>query len=177
MICHRVRLSLLVASLLILVGCSAQPDQAVPGSTQEVASPDEPIPATEEAAPDQGQDIPGISSPLTVEGAEIQVAQAYLTDTYVGGYAINAPSADETLLVVKVDVLSAESALALMAWSVTLTDDSRQTIDSTTGEVTANADMKSGVATWVFAVLKTAQTFILNLPDGQTIDLSSLVER
>ena len=112
---------------------------------------------------------------ITVSGVELEVASVQLTDSYgSGSETIDPGSTADTFLVVKCDVVSSNVGTARVSWDVSVTADKGSIVTPSVTEQTSEAGQLKGVA-WVFVVAKTAQSFVLNFPDGQTVKLDSLV--
>jgi len=112
---------------------------------------------------------------ITVSGVELKVASVQLTDSYdSGGETIEPSSTTGTFLVVKCDVISNSVGTARVSWDVSVTADKGSIVTPSVTKQTSEAGQLKEVA-WVFVVAKTAQSFVLNFPDGQTVNLDSLV--
>jgi len=126
-------------------------------------------------------DFPGINTPLTVNDVEVQVMSVEVTNDYSsgfrGGVNITAQSPDQEVVVVTAHALSQDDVLKLFDWAVALTVDGGSPVEAATVDITTNVERKGGRLIWVFVVPAKAQTFVLNLPDGQTIDISLRVNR
>jgi hypothetical protein len=110
---------------------------------------------------------------ITVSGVELKVASVQLTDSYgSGGETIEPSSTADTFLVVKCDVIS--SSVETVSWGVSVTADKGSIVTPSVTDQTSQAGQLKELA-WVFVVAKSAQSFVLNFPDGQTVKLDSLV--
>lgn len=72
------------------------------------------------------------------------------------------------------DVVSSNVGTARISWDVSVTADKGSIVTPSVTEQTSEAGQLKEVA-WVFVVAETAQSFVLNFPDGQTVKLDSLV--
>lgn len=124
---------------------------------------------------------PGITTSLTVNDVEVQVRTVELTDSYSsgfrGGTSVTVRTSDEAVMVVTAELLAQGDVLDVLDWPVTLTADGGDPLEAATATITTSAERKGARITWVFTVAAEGQTFVLNLPDGQTIDLSRWVWR
>jgi hypothetical protein len=110
---------------------------------------------------------------ITVSGVELKVASVQLTDSYGAGSEAVAPSSTtDTFLVVKCDVIS--SSVETVSWDVSVTADKGSIVTPSVTEWNSQAGQLKELA-WVFVVAKTSQTFVLNFPDGQKVQLDSFV--
>jgi hypothetical protein len=110
---------------------------------------------------------------ITVSGVELKLASVQLTDSYGAGNETVVPSSTtDTFLVVKCDVIS--SSVETVSWDVSVTADKGSIVTPSVTERNSQAGQLKELA-WVFVVAKTSQTFVLNFPDGQTVNLDSLV--
>jgi len=110
---------------------------------------------------------------ITVSGVELKVASVQLTDSYdSGGETIEPSSTTGTFLVVKCDVIS--NSVETVPWGVSVTADKGGIVTPSVTEQSSQAGQLKELV-WVFVVAKASQTFVLSFPDGQTVNLDSLV--
>jgi hypothetical protein len=118
----------------------------------------------------------GIDAPLLVDGLELQLTSADRRDRWVADLdgSVYRPSAQhDELLIVAGEVTG--SVDAVQDWEVSITDSGGRTDDPGVTTTTATEGESSGEVEWVFVVARTAQSFTLNLPDGEAIDLTPLL--
>jgi hypothetical protein len=166
----RIVMSLVGIAAMILVAC--QPDTPT-ATTQPTQTPTQ---AVIEATSPPTENTPEGGSTLNVNGYEIKVDSASLSkEYYSAGYALTAVSG-ENLLILKINVLPrSDDTEDILSWAVTLDTDDNNGIKPAGSELQSYDDTETDVVTWVFPVPETTTTFVLNLPDSNLINISSVV--
>lgn len=112
----------------------------------------------------------GIDSPIEVDGVQIQLLSAELTDTLdLGTQRLNPSFAGDTLLSVE-----ASSSIDNPQIKVSVTDENGR-VDTPAVVQSISADGEYSV-TWIFGVSKSAKNFTLNLPGEINLALDSLLK-
>lgn len=152
-----------IVSAFFLLGGTSQEDTKMPtGPPPAAASSPSPV----------GQ--PGIDEPVIVEGLELQIASADLADSYTSEFSqevFRPTSPQDTLLVVAGTVDG--TVEDVHDWKVRVTEDQGERIKP--GLTSTTTEGSSAEVEWVFVVSKSAGSFVLNLPGGVTVDLTSVV--
>lgn len=141
-----------------------------PAATEE-ASPEARI--TPEATPTRIPSpaaIPGSETPFTVDGFEVQISSVGLGESFKG-FALPDMTDDEMVLGIEIRVLSGDSKSfgKLDTW---VSDENGR--ETAIGAATRTTNKEVWV-TWLFAVAKTSNTFLLHFPSGEAVDLSPLL--
>jgi hypothetical protein len=122
---------------------------------------------------------PGIDSPLTIDGNELQIVSAELSETYetIGGREYSPKSESDTLLIVKAEISADIDDIELSEWDAAIRDENGRIDDAgMRGKFSGTVDEESGIfLEWLFAVDEDAQSFTLLLRDQQ-IDLEKMLE-
>jgi hypothetical protein len=138
------------------------------------------------------------NAPLQIEGIQLQFGSATKQATFKTADKTYEPvSADDEMLVVKLELLSAEVdpvvdwtdkdevndwkrtwSDRVFDWDVTVTDENGRVEDSAGYKSITFPDISSqgtwttpGEVTWLFVVKKASNSFTLNLPDNKTLPL------
>lgn len=136
-------------------------------ATSTATSPPTPTPSPTPSS------VPGISEPLKVNGVEIQIESAKSQSSYTMlGKTWRPSKRGEIFLVVAGVALDKEADLN--KWNVHVADNKGVKHIASMSITTTKGNTKA--FTWLFAVPETSKTFILYLPDEQTINLISIFE-
>ncbi len=113
--------------------------------------------------------IPGIETPVTIEGIDVTFVRAEKRDwfrTFLDE-TVRPSSSLDTFLIVDAEVPPSQYNWDKISdWSITLNDNKEPTIIQ---------GSDSGALTWVFVVRKAETVFILNLPNGEKVDLQPIL--
>lgn len=119
--------------------------------------------------------IPGIDSPVIVNGLDVRVTSARFEESYkVMDKTFHASKAGEILLVVEGFCPTSDMGKT-KNWKVTVSDESGS-VKSNSITVTSTKNERLEL-TWVFVVSKNSNVFTLHLPENQTIDLSTILNK
>jgi hypothetical protein len=129
------------------------------------ASTDTPIPPTATTAA-----IAGSKEPIVIGNYKLSISTVELNSHGFNGLTPAGLTSDQTVLVVQVTLNSGDLA-ALSKVRLSVTDERGNRTDSAT---TLSVAARKQVI-WLFAVAKTAHSFLLYFPTGEVIDLSPLL--
>jgi hypothetical protein len=118
----------------------------------------------------------GIDAPLLVDGLELQLTSADRQDRWVAdldGSVYRPNTQHDELLIVAGTVTG--SVDVLQTWEVSITDSGGRSDDPGVTSTTSTEGESGGEVEWVFVVARNARSFSLNLPGGETIDLTPLL--
>ena len=116
--------------------------------------------------------VPGISEPITVEGVDLIIESAKFQTSYSAFDKTWRASEDgEILLVVEGTVF--DEAVDIGKWRIKVLDDTSEEHINSVSITSIKDDHKT--FTWLFAVPQISKTFTLELPDGQEIELMSIL--
>lgn len=109
-------------------------------------------------------------------GIELKVISATKQDTYdLGMQAYTPNSPNDGCLVVEAAIDKGDPKI-VQEWKVLIIDESgRESQSNITSIKTFTASQKSNVM-WLFVIARTSQSLTLRLPDGQKVDLTSIVK-
>jgi hypothetical protein len=113
----------------------------------------------------------GITSPVTVEGVDLQFVSVTTASHWLMGSTDYTPkSSSDTFLVVKANVLTPGTVYdTLKDWAVTLNSSIDWGINQPSGDISSIDSI-----TWVFVVNQSESSFTINLPGGVDVPLDSL---
>ena len=121
---------------------------------------------------------PGISSPVTIDGVELQVISASLHESYRIGSQEHTPrSSGDLLLLVRATISGPDTDVDLGDWKAQVQDAAGRVSNSDIqSKMTGTIEGQEGTfLEWFFVVDRFAENLTLNLRD-QEIELSSLLE-
>jgi len=167
-----IRLFFLVLPLALLVttACSSQ--------TASSTAPTAPAVSPTQSGAQSATSSPSANSgSLTVAGVQFQVSSATRQNVYLVGTKTYKPSStqDECLLV-EAQLLSGETG-KVSDWTVSVIDEKGRASNASYSTTILGGSTQGGKQRWLFYVAKTSQSFILNLPDKQTVKLDSLLKK
>ena len=165
-------------TLLLLFGCSPQPTlipSPIPPTSTPIQHTSTPIPiATSTNTPIPSTPtiaaIPGSKEPIVIGDFNLKISTVDLNDKGLNGMVPYAMTADQTVLVVEVSLISGDLG-NLSYLEVWVTDEQG---NQTNTPDTLEVPTKNQVI-WLFAVAKTGHLFFLHFPSGEVIDLSPLL--
>ena len=122
---------------------------------------------------------PGISTPLTINGIELQVISASLHKSYMIGSQEYSPSASgDLLLLVRAQLTSSGEDIDLGDWKAQVQDGNGRISNSDIqSKITGTIEGREGTfLEWFFVVDEDAQQLSLNIGEHE-IDLSSILNK
>ncbi len=121
--------------------------------------------------------VPGIDTPIPVGDVELQFTSATKQDSYSVSFdqKMRPNATEDILLIVEADVVSGDLDMdVVQEWGVTVQDEGGR--EDKPGMTQAGIMDGEEQILWVFAVSRASQSLTVNLPDGQTVALDSLLK-
>jgi hypothetical protein len=161
------RVAGIIGAVVIVLGAIGALLWAVRGSDSEGGSVAAPTPILT-ASPSP------VVTAFTIGGVDIRVTSATFQASWDSGFdTVYEPTSKHSILLVVTGRVDGDLD-AVQEWSVAVTDENGRREEASVTATTFSAD-GPGKIEWVFVVPKTAHGFTLELPEGNEMDLASVL--